>query len=185
VRGDGYTQMTRSILRNYRAADENATVAGMGWYDDAYRRCEQLGHQHGHRTEVVVTAMAHLSPRMHWAKSVEALDRLLAGYPKPVAVLSRSWEAGSRCLWVERPLDTFGRRADKTRAFALAILGDTDSVVVDAWAARVAGVDPIDIHSRTGYALVRDAYRRAARRVGIPARELQAVTWCHIRTRST
>jgi hypothetical protein len=60
-------------------------------------------------------------------------------------------------------------------------LGDENAVTVDVWAARVAGVDPEILRRPREYAAVAEAYRRAAKRVGISPRKLQAITWCLIR----
>jgi hypothetical protein len=70
----------------------------------------------------------------------------------------------------------------KVRAFYANIMGDTDAVTVDVWAARVAtGLTGKAAERAIGtakrYADVADAYRHAARILGVTPREVQAATW--------
>lgn len=175
---------TRSILRYYRAADEAAIDGGTHWYDAALAICRQAATEHRYDLERAVCALAHLSTRLPWTKNVEAFAALLSGQSQPAWVLSRSWMLASSALAASDPWTTFSRRASKTRAFAQAILGDKNAVVVDIWAARVAGIDPAVLGKPSAYQEVADAYRRAAKRAGVTPRELQAITWCAIRGRA-
>lgn len=176
--------LTRSILRQYRQVDDETWVAGMNWYDEVFAMCERLGDQHGVGPAQVAAALAHLSPRIQWGRNVTLLEMLLASPERPSGIFARSWSKALQALSSEDPLDTFGRTAYKTRAFAWAILGDPDAVVVDVWAARVAGAHDNAPKSLTGYTLLSEAYRRASRLVDITARDLQAVTWVHLRGRA-
>jgi hypothetical protein len=171
----------RSILRHYRAATDETRALGGQWYPAALKLCQEAAVEREVDVVGTVCALAHLSPRTSWAKNVEAFSLLLAGESQPGWVLTRSWTLAAAALVAEDPWSTFGRRASKTRAFAQAILGDPNAVTVDVWAARVAGVDP-DILSRPrDYQSVADAYIRAARRVGVSPRDLQAICWVEIR----
>lgn len=176
-----YRNLTRNLLRLYRTAEPRFVEAGLEWYDMAYTHCERLGAFHGFETPRVAVALAHLSPRIAWKTNLFLLEELLAGREKPSYAMTRSWEMGRRALEAEHPMTTFSVVALKTGSFARAILGDANSVVVDVWAARAAGVGESMIRSTRGYHAVAEAYRRGAKRVGIPARDLQAVTWCAVR----
>jgi hypothetical protein len=78
------------------------------------------------------------------------------------------------------PLDVLA--GPKERAFYRCIMGYSDAVTVDVWAARVA-----EGHwkspSITGrrYERIAAAYRAAARRAGVRPSTIQAATWIHIR----
>jgi len=175
---------TRSILKHYRSADEDAINAGSQWYPAALAICQEAAAEHQLGLEQAVCALSHLSSRMSWTKNVEAFSILVSGQAHPSWVLTRSWELAAAALTADDPWLTFGRRASKTRSFARAILGDEDAVTVDIWAARAANVDP-DILSRpSAYAEVVDAYRRAAKRAGLTPRKMQAIVWCAIRGRA-
>ncbi len=173
--------MTRHILSQYRNAAPEHLATGTEWYDTAFTITEHLAWRYGRPITHSVVALAHLSPRITWRKNVEHLEILLSGAPRPLHVMSRSWDAAKAALEIEDPLSTFSRRALKTHSFAQAILGDRNAVVIDIWAARAAGVPEDSIRSIHRYHAVADAYRRGARRIGIAARELQAVVWCAAR----
>lgn len=174
----------RNILRHYRAATEEAIDAGTHWYEAALAICQEAAEEYDLDLERAVCALAHLSSRLPWTKNVEAFSLLVGGQPHPAWVLTRSWRRASAALAAADPWSTFGRRASKTRSFAQAILGDENAVTVDIWAARVAGVDPEVLRRPREYAAVAAAYRRAAKRVGLSPRQLQAITWCAIRGRA-
>lgn len=176
---------TRSILRHYREATVEARALGDQWYDVALDICREPATQHEVDLERAVCAMAHLSSRQPWARNVRAFSMLLAGEPRPAWMFTRSWTLASAALNAEDPWSTFSRRASKTRSFAQAILGDPNAVTVDVWAARVAGVDPDILRRPRDYQFVADAYIRAARRVRISPRDLQAITWVDIRRKAS
>lgn len=171
----------RNILRQYRAATEEAITAGSHWYEAALAICQQAVTDHQVDLEGAACALAHLSSRLPWTKNVEAFSTLVSHQQRPPWVLTRSWMLASAALPAADPWSTFGRRASKTRAFAQAILGDENAVTVDIWAARIADVDPAVLSRPSEYAAVADAYRRAAKRAKITPRQMQAITWCAIR----
>lgn len=176
-----YRQMTSNMLRFYRAAPQEAVEAGGAWYPQALEKCEQLSEQYGISVPHVAVALSHLSPRQKWQANQDLTDYLLAGKERPVWGLTVTWENAQRSLEFDNPLDSFSRRAFKTRDFAKAVLGDKQVVVVDTWMARAAGVPENFIRSILGYNAVADACRRGARRVGLAPRELQAIIWCSVR----
>lgn len=175
---------TTNILRFYRSASAEHVAAGTDWYDEALRLCRRAARGSGHSTTHAVVALAHLSPRTSWTANLAALGALLHHRERPAGVLGRSWVLAESALSAESPLETFSPRARKTQAFAQAILGDTKAVVVDVWAARIAGAEESLPSTQWGYVTIAEAYRRAGSREGIAPRELQAITWCAIRGRA-
>ncbi len=176
-----YRNLTRNILKHYRASTDATREVGGTWYDGAFTECEVRGWRNGVSLTRSVIALAHLSPRITWAANLNALDALLAGQPKPGQTLTRSWERGLAALTADDPWSTFGASAFKTRSFAKAILGDPNAVVIDVWALRVAGAPEDWPKSQGAHNMLTDAYRRAARIESITAREIQAITWVHLR----
>jgi len=174
----------RNILRHYRNATDEAIEQGNRWYDAALEICREAATEYKIGLEQTVCALAHLSSRASWSKNVQAFSILMAGEPRPAWVLTRSWTLATSALAADDPWKTFGRRAPKTRSFAKAILGDENSVTVDVWTARVAGVDPNILRRAGAYDEIGNAFRRAGKRVGVNPRDLQAICWVEIRNRA-
>lgn len=183
--------MTVNILRYYRAANPEARAAGEAWYDASFTECERLSWLYSswiadRAVTRTVVACAALSPRLRWSDNLDVLEALLSSRGSgsarpPIGVLERSWWLASVALVLPDPWTVFSKRANKTRSFAQAILGNTDAVVVDSWGARMVGLSQRSIELTRGYNQVADAFRRAAQIEGVTPRELQAVSWVHAR----
>lgn len=173
--------LTRRVLGHYRDADPATVRAGQFWYWRALQRCRLLARQYGYAVPAVVAALAHLSPKIPWARNLVLLAQLLAGEPRPGPVLVRSWDSAQRALRAENPMATFGKDARKTFWFARAILGDRDAVPVDAHIGRALDLTEDEISTVGGYYAAFNAFQRGARRAGHPPRDLQAIVWVHVR----
>ena len=68
----------------------------------------------------------------------------------------------------------------KTNAFARAIFGDTDAVVVDVWMMRAAKM-PTDSPSQSQYKALTEAVETVAREFGLTPRTTQALIWIVVR----
>jgi hypothetical protein len=68
----------------------------------------------------------------------------------------------------------------KTNAFARAIAGDTNAVVIDVWMMRAAGMET-DSPNKTQYAMLSDAVVSVAQQFGITPRTAQALIWIIVR----
>lgn len=164
--------MHRRILRVYDGASDAVRQAGAAWYPQCradvsatYRRARAADLLPD--DERVVYAFAALSPRVTYAQNHVMLEALLSSGRVPG--LSANVDAAVRALDGDPP------RGRKTLAFAHAILGDEDAVVLDTWALRVAGAPPSP--SERVFQSVAGAYRRAARARGVAPRTMQAATW--------
>jgi hypothetical protein len=75
-----------------------------------------------------------------------------------------------------------GLRGAKTNAFARAIAGDPNAVVVDVWMCRAAGLGK-DAPNATEYRAIADAIRSiaATRTVNMAPATLQALLWIIVR----
>jgi hypothetical protein len=176
-----YRGHTRNILREFWQASPFDLLDGLQWYDLAYTHCERVGlymRSPRHVTNVAA-ALAHLSPLTKWSTNLAYLEALAAGEPRPAGCMTRSWSNAYQALSTTHdPLLTFGRTAYKTRSFYQAICGDKNAVVIDVWTARVAGYEQRVVKTARGYIAAVESYRRAARRVDLAPRDLQAVVWC-------
>jgi len=71
-------------------------------------------------------------------------------------------------------------KGQKTNAFARAIAGDENAIVIDVWMMRAAGMEK-DSPNKTEYAELSEAVRRIAEKFGMTARTAQALIWILVR----
>lgn len=167
--------LTRRILAVFERATAADIEAGSTWYDDARSLAADLAVEHD--IEHAAAVISHLSPRTTWTRNVSGAIALMVDGVKFPGIIERNYQNALEAYNAptDSILETFG--GPKTRRFYLNIIGDTEAVTVDVWAARVAGVDE-DLLQRVGvYDAVEAAYQRAARRVGIEPATMQATTW--------
>ena len=65
----------------------------------------------------------------------------------------------------------------KTNAFARAISGDLDAVVIDVWMIRAAGLDASKGVNKTQYKELSEAVVKVAKEFGLTPRTTQALIW--------
>jgi hypothetical protein len=135
--------------------------------------------------------IAALSTNAEWSSNLTLARHACNGAPRGM----------KRCLAeVERILagEDFSKvlpYGSKRWNFAYNIVGDLDLVTIDRWAIRAAVGDDADLGSTaarkdgtsqyaTNYALMTEAYRRAAEIVGETPADLQAIVWVAIRDAS-
>jgi hypothetical protein len=166
--------LVRRILRVWANATPADIEAGATWYAEANALAAELADRAG-SIEHAAAVISHLSPRSTWARNVAAAIAVVNETALPAGVMSAPLHRALVSLDSATPLDTFG--GPKTGRFARNIMGDTEAVTVDVWAARVAGVDE-NLLGRVGvYDAVEHAFRLAARRVGVTPSTMQATTW--------
>jgi hypothetical protein len=174
--------MIDEIVATYERATPGQKAAGTSWYPDARSIVDVISAASGIDSHRVTHALAALSPRNPWAWNVaDAYAFAMAaacGDPGPPLATTYSknrvnaWDAltGDGAPWTTA--------APKVRAFVRAIMGGTDSVVVDVWAVRVAtGGLRSEVRNVGDYRAIATAYSEAARILGVAPRDLQAITW--------
>lgn len=169
---------TRTAVRNILAHWDRATAsdieAGAQWYGEAGAIVDSLATRAGSR-EHAAAVLSHLSPRTTWARNVAGATALILSGEAPTCLTANIARA-RKALDSTDPLGTLN--GPKTKRFARNILGDTEAVTIDVWAARVAGIDHERDLDRVGvYDALEHAYRLAARRRGVSPTTMQATTW--------
>jgi hypothetical protein len=168
-----------NILRIYRQATDAQIAEGISWYADAHSLALALSPDDVKRGAGVIAA---LSPRQDWAGNQRLAIRAFAdGHAS--GTLGDQIRKADRIIAGESPDDVLG--GDKVRSFYGVIADPTDAhaVVVDRHAFDVAVGRVTDDGTRRwlskswAYGIYADAYRRAAKRVGISPSQLQAVVW--------
>lgn len=180
---DDVAAMAGRILEHYRD-DIAAMDDARAWYANARAAARRLAREHGTTVSVAAGVIAALSPRCPWGRNVIAADIILGAARRGDDLPSVGLKANARKAFAiasgaGRPLDIL--RGPKVRSFYRNILGDVDAVTVDVWAARAAGVDSKARLDGRRYDHIADAYRYAARIVGVAPAVLQAIVWVSIR----
>ena len=144
------------------------------WYLEAERVAEQVALNLNVDLEKGASVVSAFSPRERWSsnitKAVEfSLGGTVRGLPNNLTMAQNSLILGFDAL-----------RGPKTNAFARAIAGDTDAVVIDIWMCRAAGL-PTDSPSQSQYNETARAVRNVAKEFGLTPRTTQALIWVIVR----
>ena len=144
------------------------------WYFEAQEVAEDVAENMGASLEVGASIVAAFSPRERWSSNVA--KALAFSMNKPVAGLSNNLRMAQGAMVAG--FDAL--KGMKTNAFARAIAGDTDAVVIDVWMMRAAGMDT-DSPNKGQYLALSDAVRKVASDHGITPRTAQALIWIIVR----
>jgi hypothetical protein len=152
-------------------------AAAQKWYAEAGDFAESLRVLRPEWSmEVSASVVSAFSPRVTWQHNKAKATQYAQGItPKG---LRSHVDAADRC--VRQGFN--GLRGPKTNAFARAIAGDRDAVVVDVWMCRAAGLGK-DAPNATEYRAIADAIRTLAGTGAVcmaPA-TLQALLWIIVR----
>ena len=122
--------------------------------------------------EVGASVLSAFSPREKWARNCDLSRKFASGEPTPCLGMSIR-NANASVLSGFTAL-----KGKKTNAFARAIAGDDDAVVIDTWMLK-----PLKMKSVTPkqYDLITLVITSLAKEVGMTPRDLQAALWIHIR----
>lgn len=172
-----------NIVRHVEGANVAQREHGAEWYPGARLECERLARAAGMGTERAAAIIALLSPRLAWRANMAAATAIIGGGRTTLGLGAQRAKAyrmmaGGKVTW-----QRMGRQRVKVWSFFRAIMGDPDAVTLDVWAVRALGV-PISsgwLDSEGTYDMMAEAYREAARRLGIGAAECQAITWVVVR----
>jgi len=155
-------------------ANMGQTEQASVWYRDAEEVAEEVARNLDTTLEVGAAVVSAFSPRERWSTNVsKAIAYSLGGRPKGLqnnlTMADNAMTMGFDAL-----------KGLKTNAFARAIAGDTDAVVIDVWMMRAAGMDN-DSPNKTQYAALSNAVRKVASDHGITPRTAQALIWIIVR----
>ena len=158
-------------------ATEADYAAARAWYTDARGFAESLQSiRPDWSLQVAASVVSAFSPRVTWAHNkAKALQYAQGIAPRG---LRSHIAAADRCV-----AEGFnGLRGPKTNAFARAIAGDDNAVVVDVWMCRAAGLGK-DAPTAVEYRAIADAIRTIAATptVCMAPATLQALLWIIVR----
>jgi hypothetical protein len=187
-------------MRSYKTLRKYALAGAHGkdWYALAElsirRHCNSLGFD----VQTYVDVLAITSPRVNVRKNVQLTNaymttrKRIRNAPRPgigtatgpsfapylvhrqVAGLMTSIRSG-----LEHYELTGEIRGPKTSAFARALLGDGDAIVLDVWMARALDVEQATLATRKVREPCEDLVRKVARSLGWAPAQVQAAVWTH------
>ena len=158
------------IMRATLAQVEQASV----WYFDAESVAREVAANMSLDLDRAACIVSAFSPRERW--SVNVRKALAYSVGLPVAGLTNNVSMADASL--VHGFDAL--KGLKTNAFARAIAGDIDAVVIDVWMCRAANF-VTDSPNKTQYNFLADAVRDAAQLFGISPRTAQALIWIMVR----
>ena len=144
------------------------------WYNDAQVVAQEVASRMGTTLEVGSCVVSAFSPRVPWARNILLALAYADGGDTPGLGNSRRMADAS----VRAGFDAL--KGPKTNAFARAIAGDEDAVVVDSWMCKAAGIGR-DTPSAVQYRRISEAITTLARRHGVSPRTMQALIWVRVR----
>ena len=171
---DTVSTYTDTFLSLAMQATAGQIEAAATWYYDAQEVAEDVAEILNTTLEVGASIVAAFSPRERWSTNVAKSYAFANG--KPVKGLSNNLRMAQAAL-----TDGFDAlKGQKTNAFARAIAGDTDAVVIDVWMMRAANMQT-DSPNKTQYRELSEAVVNVANQLGITPRTCQALIWIIIR----
>lgn len=144
------------------------------WYFEAQEVAEDVAEILSLPLENGAAIVSAFSPRERWASNVQKAYAFANG--KPVTGLSNNLKMAN-----DAKVNGFDAlKGMKTNAFARAIAGDPNAVVIDVWMCRAANA-ATDSPSKGLYNILSDAIRIVADEFGISPRTCQALIWIVVR----
>jgi len=144
------------------------------WYFEAEKVANKVAENLESSLEVGASVVSAFSPRERWTSNVTKAIHFSLG--KPVTGLSNNLKMAE----ASKVLGYEALRGPKTNAFARAIAGDENAVVVDVWMMRAAGYG-VDSPNKTQYTEVTEAIKTVSNKFGLTPRTTQALIWIMVR----
>ena len=172
-----YVALYTTAVDNFRDRAATATLfdlqAAEQWYADAGAFAQSLP-RHDWSFATACSVVSAFSPRVTWAQNKRKAFQYAHGImPKG---LRSHVAAADRCV-----SDGFdGLRGLKTNAFARAIAGDGNAVVVDVWMCRAARLGK-DAPNKGEYHAIAEAVRTVAAEYSMSPAMMQAMIWIVVR----
>lgn len=144
------------------------------WYVDAERIAEKVAENLGTTLEVGASVVSAFSPRERW--SVNVARAIAWSLGQEVTCLKNNLVMANNAL-------TLGFKAlngQKTNAFAKAIAGNENAVVIDVWMLRAVGIEKKS-PNQSLYNQLAEAVTKVAIEKGLTPRTTQALIWIIVR----
>ena len=191
IGGKHMTQYTRNILKVYKQCTDDELQHGMTWYAEANDKCQLISDQYDLPLRIVVGVVAALSPTNEWHQNLKdalnMIDNFVAGgYIEDCTCCTyntmrdKAWSILQTMPHTDDDV-AFILRGPKITDFFYCIMGH-DVCVIDGHAWCIANNDRRTLQEVPNIgkklrAELQECYRRAAKKHGITAYQMQAATW--------
>lgn len=164
-------------LATWQACSSEQRKEGKWWYVQAMRDCCTSA---GPNIDPITVAdmAAILSPRVSWTANVRAIGDIVHR-GEAAGILKRS-QWGARAILDGARIEDI-TKGPKVLAFARALKGDTEAVVLDVWMWRALDISEGLARLWSTYSIAAFGVRLAARRLKVAPRDLQATLWVYQR----
>lgn len=185
------TRYTRNILACFKQATQVEIDHGMTWYSDAKSDAQSMADKYELPLHIVVGVIAALSPTNRWERNLIDADNMLdvfvsGGYVEsctPCTYKKMRDKAWSILQTTPHDADAvaFILKGPKITDFFYCIMGE-NVCVIDGHAWCIANNDRRTLQEVPNIgkklrAELQECYRRAAKKHGITAYQMQAATW--------
>jgi hypothetical protein len=144
------------------------------WYLDAETIAREVASNLNVNLEIGATVVSAFSPRERWSRNVANAIKFSLG--EDVVALGNNIRMANAAL----TLGYEALKGMKTNAFAKAIAGDEQAVVIDVWMLRAVGIEK-KTPNQSGYNELANAVKTVAFEFGMTPRAMQALIWIVIR----
>jgi thermostable 8-oxoguanine DNA glycosylase len=144
------------------------------WYLDAERIAEQVATNLNTTLEVGASVVSAFSPRERWSVNVARAISYSLG--QEVTCLKNNLVMANNAL----TLGFSALKGMKTNAFAKAIAGDENAVVIDVWMLRAVGIEKKSPTPKQ-YKELADAVTKVSAQLNLTPRTTQALIWIVVR----
>lgn len=152
----------------------NNQYGGEDWYPKAR---EAIRAKYGDDATLFCDILAATSPQTDVVRNVQFAEEAYSRHKKGLPVTG--WLPNHR-INLQRLRDGLPLGGPKVVAFAAALRGDDDAVVVDTWMLRAAGMGK-RLHTNRAFRVAYDAIRFTSEWTGQPCTTCQAVVWMNYR----
>tara|TARA_B110000503_G_scaffold107959_1_gene161317 strand:+ start:766 stop:1287 length:522 start_codon:yes stop_codon:yes gene_type:complete len=144
------------------------------WYMDAERVAAEVARNLKTTLEVGATVVSAFSPRERWTNNVAkaisfSLGNHVPGFKNNMFMANNALTMGFKAL-----------NGPKTNAFAKAIAGDENAVVIDVWMLRALGIEKKS-PTQSQYKEMAKAVTTVSIEYGMTPRAMQALIWILVR----
>jgi len=158
------------VIRATLGQVEEASV----WYHEAQDVAQEVANNLNASLEIGAGVVSAFSPRERWSSNITKAVSFSLG--KAVTGLTNNLKMANAVL--DEGFDAL--KGLKTNAFARAIAGDTEAVVIDVWMMRAASM-PTDSPTQGQYHALTKAVNKVAGEFGLTPRTTQALIWIVVR----